>query len=233
MVEAINKLFHNIDCDEFKATLECITQEDWDRWLAHKGEYYALCKDNIKYAVAHYASITPIPPEDIEGQANLYFCIACLRWNPNGAASLPTYVTSQLRRIGPYLVRPEARHKDNVTEMFDKKENKTKSMMEIIGETDPDNTLLEYVEKAGPDVKELYVKLHDGWYARVSKGGSSRPITAVGLYRSKVFNWNLVRCANALKGLTQALDAWRYSKSYRGYAKLISCGDCDESTLDS
>lgn len=225
MVEAINKLYHNIGSDEFKEALEKVTPEAWERWLKNKDEYYKKCKRHISLAVRHYAMTTPIPPKDIEGQANLIFCITCLRWDPNGKASLPTYVSSQLDRLGPYLVRLEAKHKNNITQVSAETNKKDpndskKGVLEIIGEMDPDNTLMSYMEKASADVKELYLKLHEGWYERKSKGGNSRPITAVGLYRSKVFAWDLRRCMNALTGLTQVLDAWRYGLPFYGCALL-------------
>lgn len=216
----LRELYHNISAQEFASIVKEIPSDAWDRWIANRDQYYKMCRKHINYAVAHYASSTPIPPKDIEGTANLFFCIACLRWDPNGTASLPTYVARQMGYLSGYLVGREARHKNNVTSI--EVDGSRASILDILGEMDPDNSLLEYVEKAGPDVFRLYTAIHEGYYIRKTTSGNSRPISAVGLYRSKLFDWNLVRCQNALKGLAQALDAWRYGKEYKGYATLMS-----------
>lgn len=220
MQEELRQLYHHISPAEFKAIVKDIPREAWDRWQQHKDEYYRMCKKHISYAVAHYASSTPIPPKDIEGTANLYFCIACLRWDPNGAASLPTYVAHQLGYLSGYLVGREARHKNNVTAI--EVDGTKESILDILGAADPDNSLVEYIEKAGPDVLNLYKAIEDGYYARKTKSGSSRAISATGIYRAKLFDWSLVRCQYALKGLQQALDAWRYGKEYKGYAAVLT-----------
>lgn len=218
--EELRKLYHDISIEQFSAIVKDIPQEAWDRWLAHKDEYYKMCKEHIGYKVRHHARNTPINPKDIEGAANLIFCIACLRWDPEGPASLPTYVANQLGYLSGYFVGPETKHKNNITAV--EVDGKRESILDIVGSMDPDNSLVEYIEKAGPDVKELYTKIHEGWYERKTAYGSSRAISAVGLYRSKVFGWNLVRCQNALKGLQQALDAWQRGKEYKGYAALMA-----------
>ena len=224
MQEKLRQLYHHISPEEFNRIVQTIRAEHpeaWERWVKHKEEYYRQCKRNISFAVAHYASTTPIPPKDIEGTANLYFCIACLRWDPNGAASLPTYVTHQLGYLSGYLVGSEAKHKNNTTST--EVDGKKESILDILGAVDPDSNIVDYIKKAGPDVLALYTAINDGYYERKSKSGSARPISAVGLYRSKVLDWNnLIRYENALKGLQQALDAWRYGKEYKGYAQLVS-----------
>ena len=224
MQASLRQLYHHISSVEFSAIVRSIRAEHpevWNRWVEHKEEYYKQCRKQIDFAVAHYASRTPIPPKDIEGAANLYFCIACLRWDPNGIASLPTYVANQLGYLSGYLVGREAKHKNNTTsiEVDGKKEN----ILDILGAVDPDSDLVDYIKKSGSDVLALYTAINDGYYERKSKSGSVRPISAVGLYRSKVLDWNnLIRYENALKGLKQALDAWRYGKEYKGYAQLMS-----------
>lgn len=221
MIEEINKLYHDIDIAEFRDVLDSVDRETWNRWLLHKNEYYNMCRKQIRFAVAHYARQTPIPPEDIEGHANMFFCIACLRWDPEKEASLPTYVANQLRRLGGYLVRPEARHKNQFSTIVTDKG--PQDALSLIGTDDPDNTVIEYVRRAGQDAADLYDALASGRYQRTSKGGNSKSITAVGLYRSKAFPWkNLARYENALKALKAALDAWAYGKSFIGFAKLAS-----------
>lgn len=224
MQEKLRQLYHHISPEEFNRIVQTIIAEHpeaWERWVKNKDEYYRQCKRHISYAVAHYASTTPIPPKDIEGTANLYFCIACLRWDPNGTASLPTYVAHQLGYLSGYLVGKEAKHKNNTTTV--EVDGKKESILDLLGAVDPDSSLVDYIKKAGSDVLTLYTAINDGYYERKSKSGSVRPISAVGLYRSKVLDWNnLIRYENALKGLKQALDAWRYGKEYKGYARLMS-----------
>lgn len=215
----LRQLYHNISAQEFCSIIREVTPETWQRWLDNKDTYYKMCKKHINYAVAHYASRTPIPPKDIEGEANLIFCIACLRWDPNGSASLPTYVAHQLGYLSGYLVRREASHRHNVTSI--ETESGPESILDILGKVDPDNSLLEYIEKAGPDVLSLYKAIQEGYYTRKTQSGASRPISAIGLYRSKVLGWNsILRYQAALKGLKRALDAWRCNKDYKGYAVL-------------
>lgn len=219
MQAKLRQLYHNISAQEFISIIKEVSPDTWQRWLDNRDTYYRMCKKHINYAVAHYASRTPIPPKDIEGEANLIFCIACLRWDPNGSASLPTYVAHQLGYLSGYLVRREASHKNNVTSI--ETEAGRESILDILGKVDPDSSLLEYIEKAGPDVLSLYKAIQEGYYTRKTQSGSSRPISAVGLYRSKVLGWDSIfRYQNALKGLKQALDAWRYGKEYKGYATL-------------
>lgn len=218
--EQLRELYHHITTETFAEIVASVEPEVWDRWMKNKDEYYRQCKKHISYAVAHYASKTPISPKDIEGTANLYFCIACLRWDPNGKASLPTYVANQLGYLSGYLVGKEARHKNNVTTV-EVEGGKYESILDTLGSVDPDNTLTEYIEKAGPDVLKLYRAINDGYYERKSKSGESRAISAVGLYRSKVLDWDsLPRYQNALTGLKQALSAWQTGKEYKGYTAL-------------
>ena len=215
----LRELYHHISAEHFHDIISRVDPKDWERWQANKDEYYKQCKRLIKFKTAHYANATPISSQDIESTAALYFCIACLRWDPEGAASLPTYVANQLGYLSGYLVGKEARHKDNVTTV--EVDGKQESVLELLGEVDPDNTLLQYIEMSGPDVLKLYKAIAEGYYARRTQSGSARPISAVGLYRSKVLGWDsLPRYQNALRGLQQALHAWQTGQNYKGLATI-------------
>ena len=147
MQEKLRQLYHHISPEEFGTIIRSIQAEHpeaWERWIQHREEYYKRCKRHIGFAVAHYASTTPIPPKDIEATANLYFCIACLRWDPNGAASLPTYVAHQFGYLSGYLVGKEAKHKNNTTSI--EVDGKKESILDLLGAVDPDSNLIDYIK---------------------------------------------------------------------------------------
>lgn len=213
--QSLTFLYH----DDYKEQLGNVPQEAWDRWDAHKDEYLAKCKRTIDYAVYYYSTRTPMGVDELRSRAYMIFCIACLRWDPNGEAALPTYVGTQLRRLAGTDIRVESKHKDNRTTCGEDGETQ---LLNLIGKPDDVDTLREYVALAGNDAIALYDKCIEGWYQRSSQAGMRRPITARGLFTSKVLPWTCPkRYEEALDAIKEAAIAWRSGKNYVGRASLL------------
>lgn len=207
--------------DDYKEHLSEISPEVWQRWEQNKEAYYAQCKKVIDYAVYYHSSLTPMSADELEARANLIFCIACLRWDPNGDAALPTYVATQLRRLTGTDIRVESKHKNNVTKGSSSDGEGTVDLLTLIGKPDEKDTLREYVVKAGADATTLYDACIAGWYDRKSNAGSKRPITPRGLFLARVLPWTCKeRYESALCGIKAAADAWRKGKDFRAYAVI-------------
>lgn len=207
--------------EDYKEHLSEIPPEVWERWEKNKDTYYAQCRKVIDYAVYYYGSRTPMPPDEIQARANLIFCIACLRWDPNGAASLPTYVATQLRRLTGTDIRVESKHKNNDTTGSSPSGDRV-DLLTLIGKPDERDTLREYVVKAGSDAIRLYDACIEGWYDRKSNAGARRPITAHGLYLAHVLPWTCKeRYESALGGIKAAANAWRKGKDFKAHAVLL------------
>lgn len=207
--------------EDYKEHLDDIPAEVWDRWDKNKDKYYAQCKKVIDYAVYYYSSRTPMGADEVLARANVIFCIACLRWDPNGDAALPTYVATQLRRLSGTDIRVESKHKNNCTTGMSADGEGKVDLLTLIGLPDERDTLREYVVKAGKDATLLYDACINGWYDRKSNTGSKRPITPKGLFLARVLPWTCQeRYATALKGIKAAASAWREGKDFKGYAIL-------------
>lgn len=209
------------DYEKFIEAFRNISPEVKARWEAHKDEYYAKCSKVIEYAVYHYAARTPMGADELRARANLIFCIACLRWDPDGDAALPTYVARQLLRLSGTDIRKESKHKNNRTQGTSADGEGTVDILTLIGRPDDRDTLREYVEKAGGDAVALYDVCINGWYDRKSKTGSRRPVTPKGLFLARALPWTCQeRYANALAGIKAAAKAWRTGADFKGYAVL-------------
>lgn len=214
------ELYHS----NYQEYLPKIPATVWERWEAHKDEYYRQCQKVIDYAVYYYSSRTPMTAAELKSRANLIFCIACLRWDPNGSAALPTYVATQLRRLSGTDIRVEAKHRNNRTAGHRADDEDSIDLLTLIGKPDEGDSLREYVERAGKDPISLYDKCISGWYARNSNSGTRRPITARALHLSHVMPWTCKeRYEQALGGIREAAKAWRSGEDFKGYA-VISRG---------
>lgn len=203
--------------EDYRPHLSEISPEVWERWDKNKDIYYAQCRKVIDYAVYYYGSRTPMSPDEIRARANLIFCIACLRWDPEGDAALPTYVATQLRRLSGTDIRVESKHKNNFSQGSSQDGEGRVDLLALIGKPDERDTLREYVVRAGTDATALYDACVAGWYDRKSSAGSKRPITPHGLLLSHVLPWtSKERYASALSGIREAADAWRKCKDFMG-----------------
>ena len=207
--------------EDYRSHMHEIPAEVWERWEQNKEIYYAQCKKVIDYAVYHFGGRTPMPPDEIRARANMIFCIACLRWDPDGEAALPTYVATQLRRLSGTDIRVESKHKNNDTKSSSPNGD-TVDILTLIGRPDERDTLREYVIKAGADAVKLYDACIEGWYDRKSNAGAKRPITPRGLFLAHVLPWTCKeRYESALCGIRAAADAWRKGKDFKAHAVLI------------
>lgn len=209
------------DFEKFENALKSVPADVLARWEAHKDEYYVQCRKVIDYAVYHYGSRTPMGTDELRARANLIFCIACLRWDPNGNAALPTYVAKQLLRLSGTDIRKESKHKNNCTTGMSADGDGKVDLLTLIGRPDDRDTLREYVEKAGKDCVLLYDACISGWYDRKSNTGARHPITPRGLFLARALPWTCKeRYAVALEGIKAAANAWREGKDFKGYAIL-------------
>lgn len=207
--------------ENYRSYLSEISPEVWERWNKNKDAYYAQCRKVIDYAVYYYGARTPMAPDEIRARANLIFCIACLRWDPDGDASLPTYVATQLRRLSGTDIRVESKHKNNFSQGQSPDGEGHVDLLTLIGKPDERDTLREYVVKAGIDATSLYDACVAGWYDRKSSAGSKRPITPRGLLLSRVLPWtSKERYASALADIKAAADAWRKGLDFEGIPSL-------------
>ena len=145
------------DYEKYNAALAAVTPEVWARWEANKEAYYKKCQKVIDYAIYYYGSRSPMGADEIRARANLIFCIACLRWDPEGDAALPTYVAKQLMRLSGTDIRVESKHKNNFSQGASADGEGKVDILTLIGRPDDRDTLREYVEKAGKDAVALYV----------------------------------------------------------------------------
>lgn len=209
------------DIEKYKAALAAVPAEVWKRWEEHREEYYRQCHNVIDYAVYHYGTRTPMGADELRARANLIFCIACLRWDPSGKASLPTYVAKQLMRLSGTDIRVESKHKNNRSQGPSGDGDGAVDLLTLIGQPDEKDTLREYVEKAGKDAILLYDTCISGWYDRKSNTGARRPITPRGLFLARALPWTCKeRYEYALDAIRAAADAWRKGKDFKGYALL-------------
>lgn len=209
------------DYEKYIKALKAVSPETWSRWEAHREEYYRQCSKVIDYAVYHYGTRTPMGSDELRARANLIFCIACLRWDPEGGAALPTYVAKQLLRLSGTDIRVESKHKNNRTQGASTDGEGTVDILTLIGQPDEKDTLREYVAKAGKDAIALYDACINGWYGRKSNTGARRPITPRGLFLAKALPWTCKeRYAYALEAIRAAANAWREGKDFKGYAQL-------------
>lgn len=209
------------DYARYYAALNGVTPEIWERWESHKEEYYKKCQKVIDYAVYYYGSRTPMGSDEIRARANLIFCIACLRWDPDGDAALPTYVATQLRRLSGTDIRVESKHKNNFSQGASADGEGKVDLLTLIGKPDDRDTLREYVEKAGKDAVALYDACISGWYDRKSNTGARRPITPRGLFLARALPWTCKeRYASALEAIKAAANAWREGRDFKGYVFL-------------
>lgn len=207
--------------EDYQQHLKDVPPEVWARWYANRDSYYAQCKHVIDYAVFYYGSRTPMAPDELRARANMIFCIACLRWDPDGTAALPTYVASQLQRLSGTDIRVESKHKNNVTKGPSSEGDGSLDLLNLIGKPDERDTLREYVAKAGDDAVKLYDACIEGWYDRKSNAGAKRPITPRGLFLAHVLPWTCKeRYECALNGIQAAADAWRQGKDFKAHAIL-------------
>lgn len=207
------------DYEKYYAALNAVTPEIWARWEANKEIYYKQCQKVIDYAVYYYGSRSPMGADEIRARANLIFCIACLRWDPEGDAALPTYVAKQLMRLSGTDIRVESKHKNNFSQGASADGEGKVDILTLIGKPDDRDTLREYVEKAGSDAIRLYDACLEGWYDRKSNTGARRPITPRGLFLARVLPWNYKeRYASALEAIKAAAKAWRTGADFKGYA---------------
>lgn len=209
------------DREQYMEALNSISPDAKKRWEENKNAYYAECKHVIDYAVYYYGARTPMGADEIRARANLIFCIACLRWDPNGGASLPTYVARQLLRLSGTSIRVESKHRNNFSHDRSSDGEGTVDILTLIGKPDERDTLREYIEKAGKDAVALYDACIGGWYGRQSHTGSRRPITPRGLFFAHVLPWSCKeRYAAALEGIKAAATAWRTGTDFKGHAVL-------------
>jgi len=209
------------DYEKYNAALAAVTPEVWARWEANKEAYYKKCQKVIDYAVYYYGSRSPMGADEIRARANLIFCIACLRWDPEGDAALPTYVAKQLMRLSGTDIRVESKHKNNFSQGASADGEGKVDILTLIGRPDDRDTLREYVEKAGKDAVALYDACIRGWYDRKSNTGARRPITPRGLFLARALPWTCKeRYASALEAIKAAANAWRTGSDFKGYAIL-------------
>jgi len=209
------------DYEKYNAALKAVTPEVWARWEANKEAYYKKCQKVIDYAVYYYGSRSPMGADEIRARANLIFCIACLRWDPEGDAALPTYVAKQLMRLSGTDIRVESKHKNNFSQGASADGEGKVDILTLIGKPDDRDTLREYVEKAGKDAVALYDACISGWYDRKSNTGARRPITPRGLFLARALPWTCKeRYASALEAIRAAANAWRTGADFKGYVVL-------------
>lgn len=218
MVVELNGLSH-LYREDYKQYLENIPDAVWERWEKNKEAYYEQCRNVIDYAVFYYSSRTPMERKELRARANLIFCIACLRWDPEGDAALPTYVAKQLQRLSGTDIRIESKHKNNFTQGSSPDGEGTIDLLTLIGKPDERDSLREYVEKAGSDAIRLYDACIEGWYDRKSNTGARRPITPRGLFLARALPWTCKeRYESALEAIKAAANAWRTGADFKGYA---------------
>lgn len=218
MVSELNGLSHLYRGD-YKDYLGDIPADVWSRWEKNKEVYYEQCRKVIDYAVFYYGSRTPMESSELRARANLIFCVACLRWDPQGDAALPTYVAKQLQRLSGTDIRIESKHKNNFTQGASPDGEGKVDLLTLIGKPDERDSLREYVEKAGSDAIRLYDACIEGWYDRKSNTGARRPITPRGLFLARALPWTCKeRYASALEAIRAAANAWRTGADFKGYA---------------